>query len=51
MDMLSLVIHAELEDVEPAQLSAEELHMFFSLLFAAATRPAGAGGTEPHSEP
>jgi cytochrome P450 len=51
-DMLSLVIHAELEDVEldhigPGQLTAEELHMFFSLLFAAGadtTRNAAAGG-------
>jgi cytochrome P450 len=46
-DMLSLVIHAELEDAEPAQLTAEELHMFFSLLFAAGadtTRNAAAGG-------
>ena len=50
-DMLSLVIHAELSDAEPdsgpAQLTAEELHMFFSLLFAAGadtTRNAAAGG-------
>ena len=46
-DMLSLVVHAELEDVEPGQLTAEELHMFFSLLFAAGadtTRNAAAGG-------
>jgi cytochrome P450 len=51
-DMLSLVIHAELPDADldsvgPAQLSAEELHMFFSLLFAAGadtTRNAAAGG-------
>ena len=50
-DMLSLVIHAELPDDQPdfgpAQLTAEELHMFFSLLFAAGadtTRNAAAGG-------
>ena len=46
-DMLSLVIHAELEDVEPSRLTPEELHMFFSLLFAAGadtTRNAAAGG-------
>ena len=51
-DMLSLVIHAELDDADsdsvgPAQLTPEELHMFFSLLFAAGadtTRNAAAGG-------
>jgi cytochrome P450 len=51
-DMLSLVIHAELADIEsdsigPGQLTPEELHMFFSLLFAAGadtTRNAAAGG-------
>jgi cytochrome P450 len=50
-DMLSLVIHAELDDdhpdIGPSQLTAEELHMFFSLLFAAGadtTRNAAAGG-------
>ena len=46
-DMLSLVIHAELADVDPPQLTPEELHMFFSLLFAAGadtTRNAAAGG-------
>jgi cytochrome P450 len=46
-DMLSLVIHAELPDVDPPQLTPEELHMFFSLLFAAGadtTRNAAAGG-------
>ena len=46
-DMLSLVIHAQLPDVEPPQLTAQELHMFFSLLFAAGadtTRNAAAGG-------
>lgn len=47
-DMLSLVIHAELPDVDPPRLTPEELHMFFSLLFAAGadtTRNAAAGGT------
>jgi cytochrome P450 len=46
-DMLSLVVHAELPDVDPPTLTAEELHMFFSLLFAAGadtTRNAAAGG-------
>ena len=46
-DMLSLVIHASLPDVDPPQLGPEELHMFFSLLFAAGadtTRNAAAGG-------
>jgi cytochrome P450 len=46
-DMLSLVIHAELRDVDPPRLTDEELHMFFSLLFAAGadtTRNAAAGG-------
>jgi cytochrome P450 len=46
-DMLSLVIHATLPDVDPPQLGPEELHMFFSLLFAAGadtTRSAAAGG-------
>jgi cytochrome P450 len=51
-DMLSLVIHAELDDTDqrdvgPTQLTAEELHMFFSLLFAAGadtTRTGAAGG-------
>ena len=46
-DMLSQVIHAELPDVDPPQLSAEELHMFFALLFAAGadtTRNAAASG-------
>lgn len=46
-DMLSLVVHARLADVEPPQLTPEELHMFFSLLFAAGadtTRNAAAGG-------
>ena len=34
-DMLSVVVHASLPDVEPAQLSDVELYSFFSLLFAA----------------
>ena len=46
-DMLSTVVHATLEDVEPPSLSDGELYMFFSLLFAAGsetTRNAIAGG-------
>ena len=46
-DMLSVVVHASLPDVEPAQLSDVELYSFFSLLFAAGaqtTRHAVAGG-------
>lgn len=46
-DMLSLVVHAELADVEPPRLSPVELQMFFNLLFAAGaetTRNAVAGG-------
>lgn len=46
-DMLSIVVHATLDDVEPARLTDEELYMFFSLLFAAGsetTRNAIAGG-------
>ena len=46
-DMLSLVVHATLRDVEPPQLSDAELYSFFSLLFAAGsdtTRNAIAGG-------
>jgi cytochrome P450 len=46
-DMLSLVVHAELADVEPPRLSPVELQMFFNLLFAAGaetTRNAIAGG-------
>jgi cytochrome P450 len=46
-DMLSVVVHASLPDVEPAQLSDVELYSFFSLLFAAGsqtTRHAIAGG-------
>jgi cytochrome P450 len=46
-DMLSVVVHASLPDVEPPQLSDVELYSFFSLLFAAGaqtTRHAIAGG-------
>lgn len=46
-DMLSLVVHAELADVEPPRLTPVELQMFFNLLFAAGaetTRNAIAGG-------
>jgi cytochrome P450 len=46
-DMLSVVIHATLPDVEPAQLTDVELYAFFSLLFAAGaetTRHAISGG-------
>lgn len=47
-DMLSLVVHAELDDVDPPRLSEIELLMFFNLLFAAGaetTRNAVAAGT------
>lgn len=46
-DMLSVVVHATLEDVDPHALSDEELNGFFTLLFAAGsetTRNAIAGG-------
>ena len=46
-DMLSVVVHATLPDVEPPSLTDEELYMFFSLLFSAGaetTRNAIAGG-------
>lgn len=46
-DMLSIVVHARLEDVDPPQLTDEELHGFFFLLFSAGaetTRNAIAGG-------
>lgn len=46
-DMLSVVVHATLPDVEPAQLTDVELYSFFSLLFAAGaqtTRHAITGG-------
>ncbi len=34
-DMLSVVIHARLDDEDPPQLTASELYSFFSLLFSA----------------
>jgi cytochrome P450 len=46
-DMLSVVVHARLDDVEPPGLTDDELYMFFSLLFSAGsetTRNAIAGG-------
>ena len=46
-DMLSVVVHASLPDLEPAQLTDIELYAFFSLLFAAGsetTRHAISGG-------
>jgi cytochrome P450 len=46
-DMLSIVTHATLRDVDPPTLSDEELYAFFSLLFSAGsetTRHAIAGG-------
>ena len=46
-DMLSVVVHAPLDDVDPPGLTDDELYMFFSLLFAAGsetTRNAIAGG-------
>jgi cytochrome P450 len=46
-DMLSVVVHATLDDVDPPGLTDAELYAFFSLLFAAGsetTRNAIAGG-------
>jgi cytochrome P450 len=46
-DMLSIVVHATFDDVEPNALTDPELYMFFSLLFSAGsetTRNAIAGG-------
>jgi cytochrome P450 len=46
-DMLSIVVHAKLDDVEPESLTDVELYSFFSLLFAAGsetTRNAVSGG-------
>lgn len=46
-DMLSIVVHATLDDGDPPGLTDDELYMFFSLLFAAGsetTRNAIAGG-------
>ena len=45
-DMLSVVVHAELEDADPPRLSEDELSAFFSLIFSAGaetTRNAIAG--------
>jgi cytochrome P450 len=46
-DMLSTVVHANLDDADPPRLTDGELYMFFSLLFSAGaetTRNAIAGG-------
>jgi cytochrome P450 len=46
-DMLSIVVHAELDGADPPRLTDGELYMFFSLLFSAGaetTRNAIAGG-------
>lgn len=46
-DMLSIVVHATLPGEDPPSLTDDELHLFFSLLFAAGadtTRNAVAGG-------
>jgi cytochrome P450 len=46
-DMLSIVVHAEMPDEDPPRLTDDELHLFFSLLFAGGsetTRNATAGG-------
>ncbi|GMU79076.1 MAG: putative cytochrome P450 126 [Acidimicrobiia bacterium] len=46
-DMLSIVVHATLDDADPPRLTDAELYMFFSLLFSAGaetTRNAIAGG-------
>jgi cytochrome P450 len=46
-DMLSVVVHARLDDEDPPMLTDDELDMFFSLLFAAGsetTRNAISGG-------
>lgn len=46
-DMLSVVVHAEMADVEPPRLSDSEIYAFFSLLFTAGsetTRNSIAGG-------
>ncbi|MEO8693418.1 MAG: cytochrome P450 [Acidimicrobiales bacterium] len=46
-DMLSIVVHANLDDADPPRLTDGELYMFFSLLFSAGaetTRNAIAGG-------
>jgi cytochrome P450 len=46
-DMLSVVVHARLDDEDPPQLTDGELQLFFSLLYAAGaetTRSAASGG-------
>ena len=46
-DMLSVVVHARLDDEDPPQLTDSELQLFFSLVFSAGaetTRSAAAGG-------
>lgn len=46
-DMLSIVVHGRLPELDPPELSDAELHAFFTLLFAAGahtTRNAAAGG-------
>lgn len=46
-DVLSVIVHAELPDEDPPRLADDELHFFFTLLFAAGadtTRNATAGG-------
>jgi len=52
-DMLSVVVHAALDDEDPPGLTDDELYMFFSLLFAAGsetTRNAIAGGVHAFVE-
>ena len=52
-DMLSVVVHAQLDDEDPPRLTDDELYMFFSLLFAAGsetTRNAIAGGVHAFVE-
>jgi cytochrome P450 len=46
-DMLSVVVHARLDDEDPPQLTDSEVQLFFSLVFSAGaetTRSAAAGG-------
>jgi cytochrome P450 len=52
-DMLSVVVHAELDDADPPRLSEDELSAFFSLLFSAGaetTRNAIAGAVLAFTE-
>ena len=52
-DMLSVVVHAELDDANPPRLSEDELSAFFSLLFSAGaetTRNAIAGAVLAFTE-